>query len=113
MGNNAKSSFREKETDIFACEFDTILEELKDLLLIEAGIGIGTIKMWLTVEGDGLSPNRGGACRACLGTLEVVVVGAEEEGAGRRLEAGGHGEALLLGGGWVGAEDVGHWKLRN
>jgi hypothetical protein len=51
------------------------MEEIEDLLLVEAGIWI-LERRWLRVSGDSLAADSGGAGGACLSTLEVVVVGA-------------------------------------
>lgn len=65
------------------------MEQLENLLLPEAGIGIAT--RGRGVRGDGLPADGGGAGGAGLGPLEVVVVGAEEERAGRGLNPVGYG----------------------
>lgn len=74
---------------VFAGEFDAVLEQVDDLLFVEAGIGVGLKGL---IEGEALAADGGGACVACLGAFELVVVGAQDEGAGRGQDA----EPLLL-----------------
>lgn len=73
---------------VFAGEFDAVLEQVEDLLFVEARMGIGLEGL---VEGEALAAVGGGACVSCPGAFELVVVGAQDEGAGRRLDA----ESLL------------------
>ena len=72
------------------------MEQIEDLLLVEAWIGVGVRGLGVQVDGGVLAADGGGACCACLGAFELVVVGAQEEGAGWGLDASGHREPLLL-----------------
>lgn len=65
------------------------MEQIEDLLFVEAGIGIGLKRL---IEAEALAADGGGACGACLCAFELVVVGAQEEGA----LWGVHAEPLLL-----------------
>lgn len=50
----------------------------------------------MEIEGGVVAADGGGACSACLSAFELVVIGAQEERAGRGLDASGNGEPLFL-----------------
>lgn len=80
------------------------MEQLENLLLPEAGVGVAACRRGALGGGGGggeLPADGGGAGGAGLGPLEVVVVGAEEEGARRGLDPVGDGPVPR-------AEDFGH-----
>lgn len=73
---------------VFAGEFDAVLEELEDLIFGEEIRGGDSERR--RRRGGGFAAAGGCSCSACLGTFELVVVGAEEEGACWGLETRGN-----------------------
>jgi len=65
------------------------LEQIEDLLFVEAGIRVGLKRL---AEPEALSADGGGPSGSGLGALELVIVGAQEEVSGGGLDT----EPLLL-----------------
>lgn len=66
-------------TDIFAGKLDAIVEQFDNLILAKTRIG----RRRGSSCGGGYATIGGSACGSCLRAFEMVVVEAEEEGAGR------------------------------
>lgn len=69
------------------------MEQFENLVLAEAGIRVTMLRQWI-MDSDGLAADGGGAGRAGLGSLQPVVIGAQKERAGWRLDARSYGNFL-------------------
>jgi len=85
---------------IFGSELYAVVEQLENLVLVETGNRLGTVRV--EVDGKGLVvADGGGAGCTSLGSFELVVVGAHEEGTRGRLHTSGHGNPRFVDHRWT------------
>lgn len=78
-------------------EFDTVLEQLENLLLVEARIGLLLRLLGPTGEDHGFTTASCDSGGSGLLSFQPVIVGSQEKGTRRSLDSSRRGNWILLG----------------